>query len=127
MIINANNPVRVTDAPNHGVGNNVKIALGQFTVMNTIAANAVIPMLALPRGAVLLNAVIEQDTTITGGAYSVGTDADPTQFGTGKAANAPILLKQQKLEASERIILTATTAPTGTGGKLMLTVYYMVN
>jgi len=126
MIFNANKGVRATDAPSHGLGNDTKSALGQFKVKTALSAGDVIPMVAVPRGAVILRAVIEFNGTLAGGKFSLGDDTDPTCLGSGMDPDKEVLCKHYKFKEKSTVLnLQADTAPTGTGD-LLLTVQYIV-
>lgn len=127
MIFDANKGVRATDAPSHGLGNDTKSALGQFKVKAALSAGDVIPIVAVPRGAVIIRAVVETDGTLAGGNFSLGDDTNPVCLGTGIAPNSQVFCKHYKFtEKSTVLNLKAGTAPTGTG-TLLVTVQYIVD
>lgn len=126
MIFNANKGVRATDAPSHGLGNDTKAVLGQFIVKTALNAGGVVPMVAVPRGAVIIRAVVETSGTLTGGSFSLGDDANPTCLGTAMTPNGEVFCKHYQFSKKSTVLnLKADTAPTGTG-VIMLTVQYIV-
>jgi|GEM_PF-7030749 len=115
-MINANLPVRVEDALGHGLAGDLKCGTAKFDVKAALTAGQVIGMLALPRGARIVNAIIRQEG-LTGGTYSLGDAEQPGRFIDAAAAGTTIekgALSYQ-LPASAVLNIKVGAAPTGTG------------
>lgn len=61
IYFNANKSVRTEDAGGHGIGGNIKAAIGEYRLSNALIAGQVIPMMALPKGARILDMLISTD------------------------------------------------------------------
>jgi hypothetical protein len=58
---NANNAVRTLDAVGHGLGGNVKTAVGSYLLSAPLEEGQVIPMVAVPSGARILDVTLSAD------------------------------------------------------------------
>lgn len=125
-IFNANNGVRVTDASGHGLGNDTKSALGEFKITDTLTAGQDIRIAAIPRGAVLIDILIEVDG-VTGGTFDIGVESNPTLFGAAIAPDTLVRTKHYRFEKSDLIVLKLASAPTGTEGKILFTAQYILD
>jgi hypothetical protein len=82
ITFNANRPVRIEDAGGHGVGGNVKTAIGVYTLSAALTLNQVIPMVAVPKGARIVDLVLAADDLDTNGSPTLALDV-----GDGTLAN----------------------------------------
>lgn len=126
-MINANQGVSATNAAGHGLGGDLKCATATFTVSAALADGQVIPMLAVPAGARVVDAKVSTDG-ISEGTYSLGDAADPARFMVEAASGTRLTKGDLHLYKKSTVLtVTAATAPTGASGVLKLTVFYVVD
>jgi hypothetical protein len=126
-MINANQGVSTTYAVGHGLGGDLKCATATFTLSAALTAGQVIPMLALPAGARIVDAKVSLDT-LTGGTFSLGDATDPVRFISAAVAGTRLNKNDLYLYKKSTLLnVTAATAPTGTTGAVKLAVFYVVD
>jgi len=82
IFFNANTPVRAEDAGGHGVGGSVKAAIGSYSLSGTLLAGQVIPMLAVPSGARIVDVVLSSQALDSGNSLkiSIGDKTNPARY-----------------------------------------------
>lgn len=126
-MINSNQGVSTTSAAGHGLGGDLKCATATFTVASAITAGQVIPMLAVPGGARIVDAKVSLGT-VTGGTYSLGDGEDAARFMAAAAPGDRLTKGDLHLyKKSTALNVTAVTAPTGASGAIKLAVFYVVD
>ena len=82
VTFNANRPVRTEDAGGHGVGGNVKTAIGIYTLSAALSLNQILDMVAVPIGARIVDVILASDGLDAGATLTVdvGDAALPNRF-----------------------------------------------
>lgn len=126
-MINANQGVSATNAAGHGLGGDIKCATATFTVTSAVTAGQVIPMLALPSGARIIDAKLSAEG-VTGGTFNLGDATDAARFMAAAAPGTRLTKGDLTLFKKSTVLsLTAVAAPTGTTGTVKLAVFYVVD
>jgi len=139
ILFNANKAVRPEDAVGHGVGGNTKVATGVYTLTAALTQGQVIPMVAVPAGARVLDVTLSADD-LDGGAglaLDVGDGADADRYlaastvaqGGGVARLSTHAGHGYRYAAGDTIDVTVQTAPAAgaTSGSLKLSVLFVID
>ncbi len=126
-MINANQGVSATNAAGHGLGGDIKCATATFTVNAAITANQVIPMLAVPAGARIIDAKLSTEG-VTGGTFNLGDTTDAARFMAAATPGSRLTKGDLTLFKKSTVLnLTAVAAPSGATGVVKLAVFYVVD
>lgn len=142
IVFNANQTVRAQDAPGHGLGGNLKVVTGEYTLSAALTLNQVIPMVAVPKGARVVFGRLSTDDLDTGGSpaivLAVGDGDDDDRYLTGStiaqaggnaAFDRHVGNGNYEYTEGDTIDVKVTTAPaTGaTSGAIRLTVGFIID
>jgi len=136
---NANNAVSTLDTVGHGLGGNVKTAVGSYLLSSPLQGGQIIPMVAVPGGARILDVVLSSDDLDNGAglALHVGDGqmgnrylaASSVAQEGGLARMSNQIGHGYRYKESDTIDVTVATAPASgrAAGLLRLSVMFVID